>query len=222
MVARKDYSHLVGGTYGAWTVIEVFRRKPYVLAKCICSCGTERDVRANTLENKKSTDCGCLKPGRLSKANTKHGNTSHDLWDIFYQMNSRCSSSSHKYYYCYGGRGIEVCSRWDISSSAGFSNFVEDMGELPDGLTLDRINNDGNYCPENCRWASRKQQANNTRIVRLVTYRGRTLSLSDWAQVLGIHVTTILHRLDNMKLDVEDAFAWEKHAKKKGILDGTA
>lgn len=220
MVAKKDCSYMIGQVYGAWTVVDVSGQKTGAMVRCVCNCGTERDVRAYSLEQGKSKDCGCLKSERLRKANTKHGNTSHELWDVFYQMNNRCSNPSHPYYYCYGGRGITVCSRWRITDKEGFSNFISDMGERPRGLTLDRIDNEGGYCPENCRWATRKQQANNTRTVRLITYDGKTLSLSDWAEELGVDVTTVLHRLDIMKLSVEDALTWCKNAKKKGVLNG--
>lgn len=105
-------------------------------------------------------------------------------------MKSRCSNPRQPKFAYYGGRGITVCERW-----LKFENFLADMGEAPEGLTLDRINNDGNYEPSNCRWATRFEQSNNTRLTSRITFNGATLSRSEWARRLGISSDTLAHRL---------------------------
>ena len=105
-------------------------------------------------------------------------------------MKRRCYNSNHPDYWHYGARGIRVCERWMV-----FSNFVEDMGDAPPGMSLDRINNDGNYEPGNCRWATRHEQIRNTRQNRLITMNGETMIASDWAALLGIERSIIFHRV---------------------------
>lgn len=181
------------------------------------SAEKKKEVYFNSIEKGKSTNCGCIKKKILKEINTIHGNTSNELWDVFYQMNQRCNNSGHKYYHCYGGRGITVCERWADTNPQGFINFLEDMGERPEGMTLDRIDNNKGYSKENCRWATRKQQSNNTRTVRLITFNGKTLSLSDWAKEIGIDVTTLSRRLDKMGLSFEDAISWKKNQKSRKV-----
>jgi len=105
-------------------------------------------------------------------------------------MRRRCLDKNFKDYPNYGGRGIEVCERWN-----SFENFLADMGKRPPGMTLDRIDNDGDYEPGNCRWASHRTQMNNTRKNRFLTYGGKTASLSDWARHVGITPTCLSMRL---------------------------
>ena len=102
-------------------------------------------------------------------------------------MLSRCYNPKDKRYARYGGRGITVCWRW----AASFDYFCQDLGAPPEGLTLDRINNDGPYSPENCRWATHEQQANNRAQAVMLTYNGKTQSISQWARELGLGVNTI-------------------------------
>lgn len=106
-------------------------------------------------------------------------------------MKRRCSNKNCNSYPNYGGRGIKVCERWN-----SFVNFLEDMGEVPTGLTLDRYpDNNGNYEPSNCRWATRNQQVRNTRLSQLISYKGQTKSVWDWAEEVGIKAKTIKKRL---------------------------
>ena len=95
----------------------------------------------------------------------RHGTRVHRCWGA---MKHRCSNKNNEFYHHYGGRGIKVCERWQK-----FENFLADMGEMPIGMTLDRIDNDGDYCPENCRWVSRVQQRNNTRANRFIVFDGK-------------------------------------------------
>ena len=109
----------------------------------------------------------------------------------WYGMKTRCFNKNYKDYKYYGGRGIKVCNSW-----MKFENFFEDMGERPEGKTLDRIDNNGNYCKENCYWATRKEQANNRRSNRYLTYKGKTQNVSEWAEELNINKNDISNRLN--------------------------
>lgn len=107
-------------------------------------------------------------------------------------MIDRCNNPQHKNYHRYGGRGIKVCERW-----LTFKNFLEDMGERPEGMTLDRINNDGDYEPSNCRWATPKEQAQNTSTNVNITINGETHCLTEWSRISGINCKTLRRRLQN-------------------------
>lgn len=106
-------------------------------------------------------------------------------------MKARCSNSSNAAYPLYGGRGITVCDRWKDS----FQNFLDDMGERPEGMSIDRIDNNGNYCPENCRWATGKQQCNNLRKNVWLVFEGQRHTISQWSEKIGLTRDTIIRRL---------------------------
>lgn len=114
----------------------------------------------------------------------------HNSW---MSMKQRCYLPSAAGYKNYGGRGIKVCERW-LEPKLGFKNFLEDMGERPDGCTLDRIDVNGDYCPENCRWADAKTQCRNKRNNALITYRGETHTLKDWSEMLNLDYKTLVMR----------------------------
>lgn len=127
-------------------------------------------------------------------ANRKHGlgTNKTPTYHSWRAMRVRCLTQNDKDYHNYGGRGITICKRWEE-----FLNFIEDMGERPDGMTLDRIDNDGNYEPSNCRWSTRKEQGLNRRTTRWVEKDGLIMTVDQWRKKLGVH-SRVIHRMIKM------------------------
>lgn len=118
-----------------------------------------------------------------------HGHSHTPTYNTWLRIISRCTKPSHHNYKYYGGRGITVCERW-----LKFENFYADMGERPKGKTVERVDNNKGYSPDNCRWATMKEQSNNRRSNKPITFNGETLTRSQWAERLGIHVSTMYLR----------------------------
>ena len=180
---------LEGQVFGRLTAVEDLGQvEGYRAYRCSCSCGEETVVAAHRLlHDKGPRSCGCLQ----REAVTKHGMEGTRVYEIWRNMRGRCFDIKDKSYPGYGGRGITVCERWK-----DFQRFYDDMGEPPSDLhTLDRRNNDGNYEPDNCRWATPEEQANNRRNSVLIEYDGRTQTLTQWAREYGIHPITLAGRL---------------------------
>lgn len=176
--------------FDRWTVIRRaenrWGRVPYWL--CRCACGVEKEVHGQRLQEGGSTSCGCSRIGNGNRR--KHGFTRTRIYKIWSNMLERCHNPKRHVFPYYGGRGIKVCDRW-----MSFENFLADMGHEPEGYTLDRIDTNGNYEPDNCRWASRKEQARNTRRNNVISFNGKSLSLSEWEEELGISQKVLCSRL---------------------------
>jgi len=153
--------------------------------KCECSCGNIKNVAAHHLKSGGVTSCGCKKGEIISKKKTRHGmchSKEHEAWC---NMRRRCNDHSNIQYPHYGGRGIQVCDRW--CGNDGFDNFIVDMGKCPEGKSsIDRIDNDGPYSPENCRWATSIEQANNRSNNRRVSFGGDVMTVADLSRRLNV------------------------------------
>lgn len=140
--------------------------------------------------------------------NRANGGKPTPTYNSWASMVQRCTDPNYHSFSKYGGRGVRVCDRWRT-----FVNFLADMGERPDGATLDRIDNDGDYEPGNCRWATPRQQSNNRRNTLMLTFRGETRPLTEWAEITGIRRHTIWERVHNMGWTAEKALSRTDSAK---------
>lgn len=201
--------NLSGKTFGRLTAVEFIEtRKGQSMWKCVCSCPnhTEVIVSAGHLKSGHTTSCGCFKNEIVAAGTHKtHGHTGSRLHSIWFNMKKRCTNTNSDAYKNYGGRGISVCDKW-MSDFKSFYDWSLANG-YDDSLTIDRINNDGNYEPSNCRWVSRKVQNCNSRNNRYLTYNGITKTITDWAADLGIERRTITARLDKLGWSVEAALS---------------
>lgn len=180
---------LTGNKYGTLTVLEYAERKNNATYwKCLCDCGNVRVVDHSTL--KRSKVCHCNRSMHGHKRGRKVSPTYH-TWQ---GMKARCRNPNHKNYHTYGGRGITYTPRWEK-----FENFLEDMGERPEGMTLDRIDNDKGYYKENCRWVNQQTQIENYSRVIPVTHNGKTQCITAWCRELGIPRQRVYNRLSKGK-----------------------
>lgn len=157
---------------------------------CLCDCGQRMVAVANKLTTGRTKSCVCLRNEKNKTNRRTHGNSGTVLHALWKNMRQRCLNPKRLDYARYGGRGIKVCDRWK-----SFQNFRLDMGEKPQGMSIDRINNSGNYEPDNCRWADDFEQCNNRRDNHPITYEGITLNISQWSRQRGINISTICTRI---------------------------
>ena len=187
---------LTGQKFGRLEVKEFAGKNKWrgSLWSCVCDCGNLTIVEGNHLKNGATKSCGCLHNEQVAERNTIHGRAKRGSTSREYcswgNMMGRCYNPNHNYYKDYGGRGIKVCPRWHK-----FENFYKDMGDCPEDLTLDRKDNNGDYEPSNCRWATNEEQANNRRDNHWIEYNGETKNVTQWAKHLGIHVSVLYSRL---------------------------
>lgn len=216
-VKKNTEEYMLNRQFGRLTVLE--RKQDHYLPcgqhydswLCKCSCGNIKTVSGRHLRMNEVQSCGCLN----EEVKFKHGQSHTKLHNIWLNIKARCTNERNKNYNNYGGRGIKVCDEW--IGKNGFINFYNWSYEngYKEGLSIDRINNDGNYCPENCRWVTMKVQANNTRKNRYITYNGERRTLSEWSEITGISAYVLQNRLSKLGWSVERAMTEEPRVCKR-------
>lgn len=166
----------------------------------LCSCGKEFEDRIDRIKRGDTLSCGCLRDTKIQqqgRKNITHNRSYHPIFPVWAQMIHRCEKPNQNSYPLYGGRGIKVCERWhDVN------NFIEDMyPTYIKGLVIDRINNDGNYEPSNCRWVTQKENSNNRRSNKIFRYKNEDHTISQWCDILGIPYQKLQGRLRYMSVD---------------------
>ncbi len=200
--ANSKYVVSIGMRFGRLTVESRAPSKTRIPRwTCRCDCGAIREVEHYALAKRITVSCGCFRRDNAGKteASVTHGMAGTRVYRIWLGVHARCENPNIKNFKRYGGRGITVCERWN-----NFENFLADMGIPEPGLSIDRIDNDGNYCPENCRWATAKQQQRNKSSNRLITAFGETKPIAVWAEDPRISVDRYLiaSRINNGWNDV--------------------
>lgn len=186
---------LTGRPYGRLTVLglSTYRgnsKKGETFWICECDCGEIIDVRGTDLKKNHTKSCGCFRRENTGALNRTHGLTNTRTYSIWLGILQRCNNVNNPDYHHYGGRGITVDPSWLV-----FEQFLSDMGEAPDSMTLDRRDNNLGYNKANCRWVTKIVQANNTRANRYVTYEGVTKTVAQWERHFGYSNGIIRGRL---------------------------
>lgn len=192
-------NEFVGRAFGRLRVVDVLQNGGGTarLLQCVCTCGMLCAAAAHQLRSGDKRSCGCLKRSVLGDSTRTHGRANSwktgyadRTYGIWQAMWDRCTNSNRKDWHCYGGKGVTVCERW-----SSFEAFVEDMGEAPAGLTLDRLENTAGYSKENCQWATRAEQSRNTSRVVWITHGGETHSVGDWIKIQNMPPTRYYKRV---------------------------
>lgn len=185
--------NIIGNVYGRLTVLsfEGISIHGGAIWRCHCECGKIHIVKSMGLLSGKTKSCGCLKLQLLRERTLTHGEAHKTKeWGAWTKLRARCLNPNDSRFYRYGGRGIKFCDRWLI-----YENFLNDMGRCPTGHSIDRINNDGDYEPGNCRWANNMIQANNKSNNIVINYGGQEMTMKQWCQKLGLNYKAVSARL---------------------------
>jgi hypothetical protein len=184
MTAAIDFQ---GIRFGKLVGIDPVHGKPWSVWLWQCDCGSKKEIIASNVKRGLTRSCGCVQ----KQSRTKHGAHKTRTYQAWINMKARVAGNSENSEKNYTNRGISVCQRWEK-----FEAFIQDMGECPEGLTLDRYpDNDGNYEPGNCRWATPGQQSANTRRTRLVVFDGREMCLAEACRLAGLNYRTAMKRI---------------------------
>lgn len=203
-----NFIDLTGQKFGGLTVLSKANKKQghNIVWLCQCDCGNIKEVAGVHLRSGRIKSCGCLRGEEISEKNKTHGKSQTRLYGVWVKMKHRCNNSMATGYKNYGGRGIKVCEEWNDFEK--FYNWAMNSGydENAEGrsCTLDRIDVNGNYCPENCRWVDATVQANNCRSNRLIKAFGKEMTVAQWSKLTGIDDSTLRKRLDK-GWNVEDS-----------------
>lgn len=198
--------NLVGQKFNRLTVLsEHTTRSKWGAVKhlCKCDCGKEVIVSGTNLKSGNTKSCGCYAIEKITERghnNATHRKSRNKIYKVYYTMIRRCYNPKCERYTIYGKKGIKVCYRWLES----FENFYKDMGDRPnDNYSLERINNEGDYCPENCRWATLEEQANNKRTNHIIEYKGLKYTMANFCKLTGMKYELLHSRIHYAKWDIE-------------------
>lgn len=184
---------ILGQKFGRLTVLSLSHKKGYTrYFLCQCDCGKQTVVEKSALTTGKQISCGCARNERIRNLKRLPDGYSR-LHKIFHKMKARCYNPRSNRYSRYGARGIKICDEW-LSDVDNFCRWAIENG-YADNLSIDRIDNDGDYCPENCRWATNIEQSNNTSCNIFVTFNGKTQTLAQWSRELNIPTSTLHNRI---------------------------
>lgn len=201
--------NLVGQKFGRLTVLNyAYTKNGRAYWECKCDCGNKTFVCTYRLTGGITKSCGCLHSEQVSKRMSTHKLSKTPLYDTFCRMKFRCYNKNNPDYKYYGLKGIKICSEW-LEDFKTFYDWSLANG-YKKGLTIDRINVNGNYEPSNCRWVSWKVQQNNRSNNHLITYNNQTHTLSEWANLLNMPVSRLVRRLSSLHWSVERAFTTPK------------
>lgn len=195
---------MIGKKFGRLTVLSECEKRTNngkIRYKCNCECGNITDVIGENLRRGITKSCGCLLKEIVAKRSTTHGHTRTRMYTIWCNLKARCYNINEPRYKDYGQRGIGVCDEW-LNDFMSFYNWAINNG-YNDNLTIDRIDVNGNYTPNNCRWITLEQQQENKRNSVKFTYNGETHCLRKWCSILNINYKTVHKRIHVHKWDVE-------------------
>lgn len=188
----RKMKNLIGEKFGRLLVIErsedyiQFNGKKRSYWKCRCECGKEKKVSSDNLVSGKIKSCGCLKKEKTVLRSYKHGLVDTKLYKTWCNMKDRCYNKNNTFFYRYGGRGIKLCDEWKNDFKCFYDWSIKNG--YSEKLTIDRKDNDKNYCPENCRWVNLKEQARNTSRNKIILWNGETKCLSEWEEITGLPI----------------------------------
>lgn len=206
---------ITGQRFGRLTVIErdFSRGNQKSFWFCQCDCSQVSSIALCQLRSGKTKSCGCLRNDKLVSRCKKHGMSQKiPEYTIWKAMRGRCNNKNDGSYKDYGGRGIAVCERWN-----NFSYFFEDMGPRPKGYTIERLDNDGPYSPDNCKWASNVEQSNNKRSNSIILFNGKSQSVADWCRELSLKYSIVNSRISSGWTDYSEIF-FGKSEKERRII----
>ena len=203
------YNDISGQKFGRLTALyKLHNTKGRTKWLCVCECGKLTEVSCDHLTSGHTKSCGCLRKNECKKVHTKHSKCHTRIYNIWVKIKSRCYNENDICFYNYGARGIAVCDEWKDDFQA-FYDWSMANG-YDDSLTIDRIDNNKCYEPNNCRWATQKQQQRNRRNNRHFTYNGETHCLSEWCEILGLKYKTVMARINDYKWTIKRALELER------------
>ena len=205
---------ITGQRFNHLVVIKRVPNDAHGIAKweCRCDCGKTTIVRGKNLKTGAVKSCGCL---RHNATNKTHNMTHTRIYQTWASMKSRCYNPKNRSYKDYGGRGIKVCGEW-INNFECFYDWAVKSG-YSDSLTIERINVDGDYCPDNCKWLPKSEQANNRKSCIVISYQGKTQNLSQWCKELGLDYKRVNNRIVKLGMTFEEAITKPVQTNKRNM-----